>query len=51
MIRYLYAYCCLELDKLMEAEMALLAEVPEVREKGPSKTRELLLTTTVRRPS
>jgi hypothetical protein len=46
--RYMYAHCCLELDKLVEAEMALLAEVPEVREKGPTKCRDMLLTTSVR---
>lgn len=45
--RYLYAYCCVELDQLAEAEAALLPVeeglLAAVREKGPQACKALLL--------
>ena len=45
--RYLYAYCCVELDRLAEAEAALLPVeeglLAAVREKGPQACKALLL--------
>jgi hypothetical protein len=45
--RYLYAYCCVELDRLAEAEAALLPVeeglLAAVRGKGPQACKALLL--------
>lgn len=43
---YLYAHCCVELDRLAEAEAALLPAEEglfAVRQKGPTACRALLL--------